>query len=119
MPLESGAGDGIYSGAINLDDLLRIEITRTGEASTLGKVIGLMQQAERAKPPITRLLERYAGRYILLVLLIAAVTWFRHTNDAQAMLAVRAGRRLSLRPGCCPPRPRLSPGSPWPPVTGI
>ncbi|MGG4650018.1 hypothetical protein ACLPHQ_29995, partial [Pseudomonas aeruginosa] len=27
--------------------LLRIEITRTGEASTLGKVIGLMQQAGR------------------------------------------------------------------------
>ena len=70
-----------------LDGLLRIEITRTGEASTLGKVIGLMQQAERAKPPITRLLERYAGQYMLLVLLIAAVTWFV-TNDAQAMLAV-------------------------------
>ncbi|MGV8566321.1 P-type ATPase, partial [Pseudomonas aeruginosa] len=53
----------------------------------LGKVIGLLHQAERAKPPITRLLERYAGQYMLLVLLIAAVTWFV-TNDAQAMLAV-------------------------------
>lgn len=87
VPLEVAPGMEVYGGAINLDGLLRIEITRTGEASTLGKVIGLMQQAERAKPPITRLLERYAGRYMLLVLLIAAVTWFV-TNDAQAMLAV-------------------------------
>ncbi len=87
VPLEVAPGMEVYGGAINLDGLLRIEITRTGEASTLGKVIGLMQQAERAKPPITRLLERYSGQYMLLVLLIAAVTWFV-TNDAQAMLAV-------------------------------
>jgi heavy metal translocating P-type ATPase len=46
-----------------------------------------MQNAERSKPPITRLLERYAGSYMVLVLLLAAVTWFV-TNDAQAMLAV-------------------------------
>ena len=87
VPLEVSAGMPIYGGAINLDGLLRVEVTRTGEESTLGKVIALMQNAERAKPPITRLLERYAGGYMVLVLMIAAVTWFI-TNDAQAMLAV-------------------------------
>lgn len=87
VPLEAGPGTEVYGGAINLDGLLRIEVTRTGEASTLGKVIALMQRAERAKPPITRLLERYAGHYLVLVLLIAAVTWFV-SNDAQALLAV-------------------------------
>lgn len=87
VPLEAGPGTEVFGGAINLDGLLRIEVTRTGEASTLGKVIALMQRAERAKPPITRLLERYAGQYLVLVLLIAAVTWFI-SNDAQALLAV-------------------------------
>ncbi|WEJ73696.1 heavy metal translocating P-type ATPase [Pseudomonas sp. PSE14] len=87
VPLEAGVGMDVYGGAINLDGLLRIEVTRTGDASTLGKVIALMQRAEQSKPPITRLLERYAGRYMVLVLLIAAVTWFI-TNDPQAMLAV-------------------------------
>lgn len=87
VPVEVAAGADIYGGAINLDGLLRVEVTRTGDDSTLGKVIALMQRAEQAKPPITRLLERYAGRYLLLVLLIAAVTWFI-TSDAQAMLAV-------------------------------
>ncbi|MGC4011262.1 MAG: heavy metal translocating P-type ATPase [Pseudomonas sp.] len=87
VPLEVEEGAEIYGGAINLDGLLRMEVTRTGDDSTLGKVIALMQRAEQAKPPITRLLERYAGRYLLLVLLIAATTWFI-TSDAQAMLAV-------------------------------
>ena len=87
VPLEVGSGMPVFGGAINLDGLLRVQVTRTGEESTLGKVIALMQSAERAKPPITRLLERYAGSYRVLVLMIAAVTWFI-TNDAQAMLAV-------------------------------
>jgi Cd2+/Zn2+-exporting ATPase len=87
VPLEARAGMEVFGGAINLDGLLRIEVTRIGNESTLGKVIALMQSAERSKPPITRLLERYAGSYMVLVLLIAAVTWFI-TNNAQAMLAV-------------------------------
>jgi heavy metal translocating P-type ATPase len=87
VPLEARVGMEVFGGAINLDGLLRIEVTRIGNESTLGKVIALMQSAERSKPPITRLLERYAGSYMVLVLLIAAVTWFI-TNNAQAMLAV-------------------------------
>lgn len=87
VPMEAGVGMSVFGGAINLDGLLRIEVTRTGHESTLGKVIALMQNAERSKPPITRLLERYAGSYMVLVLLLAAVTWFI-TNNAQAMLAV-------------------------------
>jgi len=87
VPVEAGVGMLGFGGAINLDGLLRVEVTRTGDESTLGKVIALMQNAERSKPPITRLLDRYAGSYMVLVLLLAAVTWFV-THDAQAMLAV-------------------------------
>lgn len=87
VPLEAVVGTLVFGGAINLDGLLRLQVTRTGHESTLGKVIALMQNAERSKPPITRLLERYAGSYLVLVLLLAAVTWFI-THDAQAMLAV-------------------------------
>jgi heavy metal translocating P-type ATPase len=86
-PLEVTIGMEVFGGAINLDGLLCIEVTRTGSESTLGKVIALMQEAERAKPPITRLLERHAGQYLLLVLMIAALAWFL-SNNAQAMLAV-------------------------------
>ncbi|PVZ10443.1 MULTISPECIES: heavy metal translocating P-type ATPase [unclassified Pseudomonas] len=87
VPQRVREGERVLAGSINLDGLLRVEVTRTGSDSTLGKVIALMQSAERAKPPITRLLERHAGAYQVLVLLVAAVTWFV-TQDAQAMLAV-------------------------------
>lgn len=87
LPVEAVAGVEVFGGAINLDGRLRIVVTRTGAESTLGKVIALMQRAERSKPPITRLLERHASQYLVLVLLIAAVTYFT-TQNPQAMLAV-------------------------------
>ena len=46
-----------------------------------------MTGCRSSSAPITRLLERHAGQYLILVLLIAAVTWFT-TQNAQAMLAV-------------------------------
>ncbi|MDJ6542893.1 cadmium-translocating P-type ATPase [Salmonella enterica] len=87
VPLEAEPGMAIYGGAISLNGVLRVEVTHTGDASTLGKVIALMKNAEHAKPPITRMLERYAGHYLILVLLIAATTWFL-TSNGQAILAV-------------------------------
>lgn len=87
VPLEAEPGMAIYGGAISLNGVLRVEVTHTGDASTLGKVIALMKNAEHAKPPITRMLERYAGHYLILVLLIAATTWFL-TSNGQAVLAV-------------------------------
>ena len=87
VPLEVTVGLEVYGGTINLDGALLLEVTRVGSESTLGKVIALMQSAERSKPPITRWLERYATQYLVLVLLISAMTWLL-TNNAQAMLAV-------------------------------
>jgi Zn2+/Cd2+-exporting ATPase len=87
VPHVAAPGNAVFGGAVNLDGMLQVEITRVGAETTMGQVIGLMQAAERAKPPVTRLLERYAGRYMVLVLLIAAGAWFM-TGSAAAMLAV-------------------------------
>jgi heavy metal translocating P-type ATPase len=46
-----------------------------------------MRSAEQSKPPIARLFDKFAGQYLLLVLLIAAGTWFASGNLA-ACLAV-------------------------------
>ncbi|MGN6230331.1 MAG: heavy metal translocating P-type ATPase [Trinickia sp.] len=87
IPVEVEHGSTVFGGAMNLDGALRIEVTQVGKQSTLGKIIELMQRAERAKPPVTQVLERYMGGYLALVLLIAAIVWFTSSNAA-AMLAV-------------------------------
>jgi Zn2+/Cd2+-exporting ATPase len=87
VPVEVGAGDAVLAGALNNDGLLQIELTRVGKDTTLGQIIALMREAENAKPPVTRLLDRYAGQYMALVLLVAAGVWFV-TGNVPAMLAV-------------------------------
>jgi Zn2+/Cd2+-exporting ATPase len=87
IPVEVMPGAAVFAGSIVLDGRLEVEITRVGKESALGRVVSLLQSAELAKPPITRLLERYAGQYITLVLLSAAILWLVTANTA-AMLAV-------------------------------
>lgn len=87
VPIYVRAGDQALAGAMNVDGLLEIELSRVGDDTTLGKIITLMREAEDAKPPVTRLMDRYAGQYMALVLLVAAGTWFL-TNNVPAMLAV-------------------------------
>jgi Cd2+/Zn2+-exporting ATPase len=87
VPVEVQPRSEVFSGSINVDGHLVVKLTRVGQDSTLGRVITLLQEAENAKPPVTRLLERYASRYMVLVLLTAAGTWFL-TSNTVAMLAV-------------------------------
>ena len=87
VPVEVGAGDTVLAGSINVDGHLDVVVTRVGADTTLGKIIALVRSAERAKPPSTRLLERYATQYLALVLMISAGTWFA-TGRTDAMLAV-------------------------------
>jgi Cd2+/Zn2+-exporting ATPase len=87
VPVELHEGDTALAGGMNIDGLLHIELTRVGENTTLGRIISLMREAENAKPPVTRLLDRYAGQYMALVLLVAAGVWLV-TGNVPAMLAV-------------------------------
>jgi Cd2+/Zn2+-exporting ATPase len=87
VPVEVHEGDTALAGAMNIDGLLHVELTRVGENTTLGRIIALMREAENAKPPVTRLLDRYAGQYMALVLLVAAGVWLI-TGNVPAMLAV-------------------------------
>jgi Zn2+/Cd2+-exporting ATPase len=87
VPVEVHEGDPALAGAMNIDGLLQIELTRVGESTTLGRIINLMREAENAKPPVTRLLDKYAGQYMALVLLVAAGVWLL-TGNVPAMLAV-------------------------------
>jgi Cd2+/Zn2+-exporting ATPase len=87
VPVEVREGDLALAGAMNVDGRIQVELTRVGQESTVGRIITLMREAENAKPPVTRLLDKYAGQYMALVLLVAGGTWLI-TANVPAMLAV-------------------------------
>ena len=87
VPVDVAPGDAVLAGSTDTNGALEIQVTSTGVDTTLGKIVGLLRDAERAKPPVTRLLEKYAAEYLALVLMIAAATWLASGNMA-ATLAV-------------------------------
>jgi Cd2+/Zn2+-exporting ATPase len=87
LPMEVLVGHAVLGSSVSLNGLLHVRVNRVGDDTALGRVVALMQEAERSKPAVTRLLERYAGRYLILVLLFACVVWFT-TLNAAAVLAL-------------------------------
>ena len=96
VPQEVAAGDAVDAGTMNLSGRLLVEITRLGRETTLGRVVELMRDAEKAKPPITRLLEKHAQSYLVLVLLTAAATWLLTGNVSYALAVLVASCPCAL-----------------------
>lgn len=80
-------GDSVYSGTVNLGGVLRIRAVGVGQASVIGRVLDVLRKVEASKIPVIRLLERYAGVYLPVVLSIAAVTLFV-TGELDRAIAV-------------------------------
>ncbi|MFO0016834.1 MAG: heavy metal translocating P-type ATPase [Synechococcaceae cyanobacterium] len=75
LPISAGPGTELPAGALNLDATLDLEVRRSGAASAIGRIVRLVRQAQDRKAPIQGLADRVAGRFTLLVLLLALATF--------------------------------------------
>lgn len=89
-PEDVGKGSGVFAGTVNLTGLLRVRVTRTGSTTQLGRVVDLLRDAEQSKTPVQKLIEQYAGYYVPIILIVAAVVLFitRDVSRAVAVLVV-------------------------------
>ncbi len=98
VPQDAGPQDPVYAGTVNLTALLRVRVTRTGSQTALGRVVELLRVAEQSKTPVLKLIERYAGYYVPIILTIAGVVLFvtREMSRAVAVLIVGCPGALVL-----------------------
>lgn len=90
FPVDKGTGDNVFAGTSNLTGAVRVEVTRAGEDTTLGKVRHLITDAEATKIPIMTVIDRYIGWYTPFVLMVAAIILAvtRDVNNAITALIV-------------------------------
>ncbi|GAB4473893.1 MAG: copper-translocating P-type ATPase CopA1 [Burkholderiaceae bacterium] len=74
LPVERGVGDKVTGGSINGDGRIEVETTAVGAETVLAKIIRLVEDAQAAKAPIQRLVDRIAAVFVPIVLAIAAAT---------------------------------------------
>ncbi|MGA7983947.1 MAG: heavy metal translocating P-type ATPase, partial [Burkholderiales bacterium] len=74
LPVAKNVGERVTGGAINADGLLLVETRAIGAESTLARIIRLVENAQAAKAPIQRIVDKVSAVFVPVVLAIALVT---------------------------------------------
>jgi heavy metal translocating P-type ATPase len=93
VPIEAAPGTAVYAGTSNLTGQIEVEVTAVASESTIGKVEKLIREAESARTQRQELIERLAGAYVPVVLMVAALVWFFTSKSESAAIRDQAAER--------------------------
>ena len=71
IPKKVKAGDLVYSGCVNNDKLLKVEVTKKFEESTVSKILDLVENASSRKSKSENFIHKFAKYYTPIVVLVA------------------------------------------------
>ncbi|WP_224366786.1 heavy metal translocating P-type ATPase [Hyalangium versicolor] len=73
IPVPKKPGDEVFSGTINCEALLEVEVTRLSSESVLARVVDMVAQAEAQKGPNQRFAQRLEKTFAPLVMVAAVL----------------------------------------------
>ena len=75
LPVDKSVGDSVTGGSVNGDGRLLVTVTAIGAETVLARVVRLVEDAQAAKAPIQRTVDRVSEVFVPVVLGIAALTF--------------------------------------------
>ncbi len=89
-PVEKRSNSSVYGGTINISGRLVIRITKESSESFISKIKDLIDQAEKSRTPIMRIINKYAVWYTPVVLMLTFILLFitKDINRAISVLIV-------------------------------
>jgi len=75
MPLLKEPGDKLYSGTINQQGSLQLTAEKVGADTVLAHIIRAVQDAQASKAPVQQLVDKIAGIFVPVVLVLAVITF--------------------------------------------
>ncbi len=89
LPVDKQPGDTLTGGAINAHGVLVARTTAVGTETVLARIIRLVEDAQAAKAPIQRLVDKVSAVFVPVVLVIALVTfigWWMAGGSAETAI---------------------------------
>lgn len=75
MPQEKVVGDDVTGATINGNGMLSVRAERVGAASTLARIVEMVEQAQGSRPQIQQLADRIAAVFVPAILCIGLLTF--------------------------------------------
>jgi Cu+-exporting ATPase len=74
LPVDIGPGDQVIGGSLNGNGVIAVEVTAIGAQSMLDRIQQMIAEAQGAKAPIQKLVDRVSARFVPAVLIIGLLT---------------------------------------------
>ena len=75
LPVSKRPGDKVIGATLNTSGALVMRAEKVGSESTLSRIVALVAQAQRSRAPMQRLADVVAGYFVVVVVLIAVLTF--------------------------------------------
>ena len=102
VPVEVTSGSTVTGATMNTSGRLLIEVTRTGENTTLSQMAKLVTEAQSKKAPVQRLVDRISQVFVPIVIVIAIITLLVHLFVVGAGLATAFTAAVAVLIIACP-----------------
>src|SRR5437660_6547385 len=107
LPIEKVEQSKVFAGTINKDGVLEVTVEKIGRDTTFGKIIEIVEQAEKSRAPVERIADRLAAGLVYFAFGAAAFTLIVTRNFTSTIAViivagacgVAAGTPLAILPG--------------------
>ncbi|MER2507312.1 MAG: heavy metal translocating P-type ATPase, partial [Amaricoccus sp.] len=73
VPKTKGPGEEVFAGSINAEAALTVTVTKTAEDNTIARIIRLVEEAQEARAPTERFIDRFSRWYMPAIVGLAAL----------------------------------------------
>jgi heavy metal translocating P-type ATPase len=87
LPVEKVEAAKVFAGTINKNGVLEVRVERVGRDTTFGRIIQVVEQAEKSKAPVERIADRLSAGLVYFAFGAAVLTYLV-TRNLTATIAV-------------------------------
>jgi len=96
MPVKIPRGEAAMSGSTNVGEAFDLVATRRAAESTYAGIVRLVEAAQRARAPMSRMADRYALLFLVVTIVLAAAAWEMTADPIRAVAVLVAATPCPL-----------------------
>lgn len=74
IPVEKKQGENVFAGTVNQKGSFQFRAEKVGSGTLLAQIIKMVQEAQGSKAPVQRLVDKVAGIFVPVVILVAVLS---------------------------------------------